>query len=102
MATVAFAVLPALGGLGGLAAPVAVGATVCIMILGAHIPLLSAIPAAVYGYAATAAYTLMKTGTTPFGMDLASGPLVNIVASLILGGVFGYVSEKIAGALASK
>ncbi len=102
MASVAFAALPALGGLGGLAAPVAVGATVAIMILGAHIPALSAIPAAVYGYASVAAYTLMKGGTAPFAMDMATGPLVNIVASMILGGLFGYVSEKIAGALASR
>ena len=101
MASVAFAVLPALGQLGGLAAPVAVGATVAIMVLGAHIPALSAIPAAVYGYAATAGYTLMHAGTTPFGMDLTSGPLLNVVASLILGAIFGYVSEKIAGAISS-
>ena len=52
MATVALALIPAVGGLGRLAAPFAGGVTVCVMILGAHIPALSAIPAAVYGYAA--------------------------------------------------
>lgn len=102
MATVALALIPALGSLGGLAAPVAVGATVAIMVLGAHVPALSAIPAAVYGYAATAAYALMKTGADPLGMDLTASPLLNVVASMILGAVFGYVSEKLAGSLASK
>ena len=60
-ATIAFALLNSgvLAGLGSLGAPVAVGATVLLMVLGAHVPLLSAIPASVYGYAATAAFALM-------------------------------------------
>jgi hypothetical protein len=102
MATVALALIPVLAGLGDLAAPVAVGATVAVMILGAHVPVLSAIPAAVYGYAATAAYALMKTGADPLGMDLATSPLLNVVASMIIGALFGYVSEKIASAIATQ
>ncbi len=91
-----------LAGLGGLALPVIVGATVALMILGAHVPLLSAIPAAVYGYAATAAFALMKTGADPMSLDLANGPAANVIVSMIIGGLFGYVSEKIASSLAAK
>lgn len=102
MATLAFALIPALGGLGGLAAPVAVGLTVAAMIFGAHVPALSAIPAAVYGYASTAGFAMMKSGAVWNGMDLASGPFLNIVASMVLGAIFGYISEKFATALTSK
>ena len=103
MATVALAVLPSLGALGSLAAPVAVGATVAIMILGAHIPALSAIPAAVYGFAATAAFALlMGDKASVLGTTIMDSPLLNVVSSMVIGGIFGYVSEKIAGALAAK
>jgi Protein of unknown function (DUF1097) len=104
MATVALGVLlPMFGGMGSLAAPLAVGVSVAIMILGAHIPALGAIPAAVYGYAATAGFALMMGDKAQaMGTTLSSSPLMNIVTSMILGAIFGYVSEKIAGALVSK
>ena len=91
------------GGLGGLAAPVAVGATVGLMVLGAHIPLFSAIPAAVYGYAATAAFGLMGNHVgDALSMGPMASPALNIIASMVIGGIFGYVSEKIAGMLTGK
>ncbi len=104
-ATIAFALLNSglLGGLGGMAIPVAVGLTVALMVLGAHIPLFSAIPAAVYGYAATAAFALMGNhvgdalATSPM-----TSPLLNVVVSMVIGGLFGYVSEKIATSLVAK
>ena len=86
------------GGVVGTAA--VVGATVLVMILGAHVPLLSAIPAAVYGYASTAAFALMKSGAAATGTDIAASPFLNIVASMALGAIFGYVSEKIAKGVA--
>lgn len=104
-ATIAFALLNSgvLGGLGGLAAPVAVGATVGLMVLGAHIPLFSAIPAAVYGYAATAAFGLMGNHVgDALSMSPMASPALNIIASMVIGGIFGYVSEKIAGMLTGK
>lgn len=104
-ATLAFVLLGSgmLGGLGNLAAPVAVGLTVALMILGAHVPLFSAIPAAVYGYASTAAYTLlMGEKASALGTTIQGSPIMNIVASMVLGGLFGYVSEKIASSMASK
>ncbi len=100
MATVALALMPAIG-MGNLGAAIAVGVTVAIMILGAHVPLLSTIPASVYGYAATAAFALMKSGAEPLGTSIATSPLLNVVASMLLGAVFGYLSEKIAKSLAS-
>lgn len=93
----------ALAGLGGLALPVIIGATVALMVLGAHVPLFSAIPAAVYGYAATAAFALMGNNVgNALSMDLTTMPALNIIASMIVGGLFGYVSEKIASSLAAK
>jgi Protein of unknown function (DUF1097) len=76
-----------------------VGISVVALVMGAHMPLLASIPAAVYGYAATAALTLLT------GVALAdTGAMIKaaaiVVASLIVGNVFGYVSEKIAGSLA--
>jgi hypothetical protein len=104
-ATIAFVLLNSgvLGALGGLAAPVAVGATVALAVLGAHLPLLSAIPAAVYGYAATAAFALMGNHVADaLSTTVSASPIMNVVASMIIGGIFGYVSEKIAGALVAK
>lgn len=104
-ATLAFVLLSsgALGALGSLAAPVAVGVTVALMVLGAHIPLFSAIPAAVYGYASTAAFTLlMGDKAVTLGSSIVSSPLLNVIVSMVIGGLFGYVSEKIATSLAAK
>ncbi len=103
MATVALGVLiPMFSGMGSLAAPLAVGLAVGIMVLGAHVPLLSAIPAAVYGFASTAAFALMMGDKAQaLGTSIGSSPFMNIVASMVIGAVFGYVSEKLAGTLAS-
>lgn len=104
-ATIAFMLLNSgiLGGLGALGAPVAVGLTVALMILGAHIPLLSAIPAAVYGFASTAAFALMGNHVgDALSTTVSASPILNVVASMVIGGIFGYVSEKIAGALTAK
>lgn len=91
----------ALGGLGGLALPVIVGATVALMVLGAHVPVFAAIPAAVYGYASTAAFALMGNHVgDALSMSIGTMPALNIIASMVIGGLFGYVSEKVAGSLA--
>ena len=104
-ATIAFVLLNSgmLAGLGGMAAPVAVGATVALMVLGAHIPVFSAIPASVYGYASTAAFALMGNHMgDALSTTVSASPILNVVASMVIGGIFGYVSEKIAGGLAGK
>ena len=78
---------------------VAIG--VALMVLGAKLPLLSAIPAAVYGYAATVALTLLTaSGLDNLTAPSLANPVANVAASMVIGAVFGYVSEKIAGLLA--
>jgi hypothetical protein len=94
------------GGLGvPLAAAICVGVTVAIMILGAKVPALGAIPASVYGYAATAGLFLTEIfGETggDYG-DASSGAVIKaaiaIIISMVIGNILGYISEKIAGSL---
>jgi hypothetical protein len=85
-----------------MAAAISVGATVFVMILGAYVPALSSIPSAVYGYASTAAFALLagKLGalTVP---ALGENPLLTVVASFVVGSIFAYVSEKLAGMVSS-
>jgi hypothetical protein len=80
-------------------AGICVGVTVVVMILGAKVPLLSAIPAAVYGYAATAALLLL--GGAAYGEG--AGGIVKVAAaiavSMVVGNVLGYISEKLVGAV---
>ena len=54
-----------LGGLGALAAPVAVGIGAAVIVLAAHLPLLSAIPASVYGFASVAASSCSRACPPP-------------------------------------
>lgn len=92
----------ALAGLGALGLPIIVGATVALMVFGSQMPMLSAIPAAVYGYASTAAFALLSSGASATSLDPATSPLVNVAISLAIGALFGFVSEKIAGQLVKK
>lgn len=101
LATAALVAMPQVG-MGAVGAGICVAVTVAILIMGSQIPAFSSIPSAVYGYASTAAYALMKAGATPLGADLATSPLLNIVASMAVGVLCGYVSEKVAGSLAAK
>jgi Protein of unknown function (DUF1097) len=81
-----------LGGLGALAAPVAVGIGAAVIVLAAHVSLLSAIPASVYGFASVAGLILLK------GMS-ATDAIVPTILSIVLGALFGWASEQIAGKL---
>ncbi len=84
-----------LGALGSFAAPVAVGIGVAVLVLGAHLPALSTIPASVYGFASVAGLILLK-GLAPLDA------IVPTIVSIILGAVLGWLSEVIAGKLAKK
>ena len=81
---------------GVLAAPVAVGLGATIIVLSSKVPLLSAIPASVYGFASIAGLILLGTGMT------ATKALLPTILSIIIGAIFGYVSEALAGALTKK
>lgn len=85
----------ALAGLGDLAAPVAVGLGAFVICLASAIPLLATIPASVYGFASVAGPMLLA-GLTP---TQAIGP---VVGSIVIGALFGIVSEYLANALTKK
>src|SRR5882672_3230357 len=84
-----------LGALGSLAAPVAVGIGVAVLVLGAHLPALSTIPASVYGFASIAGLILLK-GMAPLDALMPTG------VSIILGAGLGWLSEFFTGKLAKK
>jgi hypothetical protein len=84
-----------LGPLGALAAPVAVGVGAAVICLASKVPLLATIPASVYGFAAIFA-VIGLAGAPP------AQALLPTAISVIIGAVFGYVSEMLANALAKK
>ena len=100
LASLALIVIGAIGA-GVPLISIIVGISVVILVLGAHTPLLSTIPAGVYGYASTAAFVLLTAVplTNPAAIIKAAAM---VVISLIIGNVFGYVSEKLGGMLAAK
>jgi len=92
--------------LGAVWPAIVVGVTVFFLVYVASIDPLSSVPANVYGYAALVAYTLHEKGTAETGgpmTHLASAsfanPLVIIVVSLVIGALFGYVSNQLAKSL---
>jgi len=93
------ALMGPLAGLGDLAGPVAVGLGAFVICLASKAPMLSVIPASVYGFAAVAGATFLMAGED--GMDPA-GALVPTVVSVVIGALFGIVSEKLANAITSK
>jgi Protein of unknown function (DUF1097) len=97
-AAVALIALLAMG-VTAVTAGICVGVTVAIMILGAKVPALSAIPAAVYGYASTAALFLLGAAAYGEGSGAVIKVAVAVAISLVIGNVLGYISEKIAGSV---
>ena len=86
---------------------IVVGVTVFLLVIVASIEPLSVVPANVYGYASTVAYSLhqatdAEAGTGPLA-NLASGsfqnPLVLLIVSMVIGALFGFISAKLAGAM---
>ncbi|HYD24550.1 MAG TPA: DUF1097 domain-containing protein [Croceibacterium sp.] len=93
------AVLLATGPLGSLDAPIAFGIAVglgaALICLSSKIPLLATIPASVYGFASIA-------GALPLYDGDPTEAIVPVALSVIIGAVFGYVSEMLANALTRK
>lgn len=94
-------------GLGTVWPALVVGVTVFLLVIVASIDKLSVVPANVYGYASTVAYSLHQAtdgeaGTGPLA-NLASAsfqnPLVLLIVSMAIGALFGWASGKFAGAL---
>jgi hypothetical protein len=92
--------------MGALLPAIVVGVTVFFLVIVASIEPLSAVPAQVYGYAATVAYSLHHTAEPAPLANLAApsfaNPLVLLIVSFVLGAVFGLLSGKLAGALTKK
>jgi hypothetical protein len=88
-----------LAGLGALAAPVIIAATVFLLVIVAGNSLLSVVPANVYGYAATAGYALSTNTAGNATMMNLSNPVLLVIVSTVLGAVFGMASGKLAGAI---
>jgi Protein of unknown function (DUF1097) len=88
----------------GLAAPIWAGICVAIgvglMVLGAKIPIFSAIPASVYGFAATVALALLTNTVGSLTEPTLLNPAAIIAISMFGGAVFGLISEALAGAMA--
>jgi tetrahydromethanopterin S-methyltransferase subunit C len=70
------------------------------MVLLANVPVFSAIPAQVYGFASVVAYTLMGNAAGSLTAASLENPVIVVILSMIVGAIFGYVSEKVAGMLA--
>lgn len=80
-----------LGALGGLAAPVAVGIGAAVLVLAAHIPVLSTIPSSVYGFASVAGLILLGKDMSP------EKAIIPTILSIVVGAGFGWLSEALAG-----
>jgi hypothetical protein len=76
-----------------------VGIGVAAMVLLANVPLFASIPAQVYGFASTVALTLLTNAGGNLTAASLENPVIVIILSMIIGAVFGYVSEKVAGML---
>jgi hypothetical protein len=76
--------------------------TVGILVYAAKAPMLSDIPASVYGYAAVAGMALAGNKLGAVTQLSLENPFVNIAVSLIIGAVLGYISQKAADALVSQ
>jgi len=81
--------------LGQLAAPIAVGLGAAVICLAAYAPFLSTIPASVYGFASIAGPILLANMAP-------EKAILPTIASVIIGAVFGYVSEQLSGVLSKK
>jgi hypothetical protein len=80
-----------------------VAVTVFFLVIVAGLNLLSVVPANVYGYAATVAYSLSvptADGVGPLAsltMPSMANPVILLSVSYVLGAVFGMASGKLAG-----
>jgi Protein of unknown function (DUF1097) len=81
-----------------LAAGLAVGVAIVVLILGANVPALGFIPGQVFGYAPTAGMYLTMLATAYAGSHTKL--FIASVISLVIGNVLGFISEKGAGAVA--
>lgn len=80
-------------------AGICVGVGVAAMVVLANVPIFAAIPAQVYGFASVVALTLLGNAAGSLTAASMENPVIVVILSMIVGAIFGYVSEKIAGML---
>jgi hypothetical protein len=76
--------------------------TVFILVYAAKFSMLSDIPASVLGYAAVAGMALAGNKLGALTAASLENPFINIVISLIIGSMLGYISQKVAEAMMKK
>ncbi len=91
------------GSVGGsvLVTSIIVGISVVALVAGANVAILATIPAAVYGYASTAAFVLL-TGVALTDVAALGKAAILVLVSIIVGTLFGFASEQGAGMLTKK
>jgi hypothetical protein len=77
---------------------VVVGVGSALMVAVSRIPLLTAIPAIVWGFASTVG-TSAVTGRPVLYTDSIGNPVLMVVTAMLLGGLFGIASESLANVL---
>ncbi len=95
--------IPLAGALGlPLWAAICVLITVFIAVYAAKSPMLADIPATVLGFASVVGLALAGNKLGAITATTLENPFINIVLSMIIGAIFGYISEKVAGVLVKK
>ena len=105
MATIALLLITQVNpGLPGVLWPsIVVGAAACILVLGSKFEPFGVIPATVYGFASTAGYGLLgKDALTSLTSATLANPLICVAISLVVGGLFGIVSQRFAAMITAK
>jgi hypothetical protein len=74
---------------------IAVGLGAALICLSSKVPLLATIPASVYGFASIAGPIILR-GDSP------QAAILPVILSVVIGAVFGYVSEVLSNALTKK
>ncbi len=84
-----------------LAGGIAVGVGAAAIVLGANAGLLASIPSSVYGFGCVAGFTLLAGKLDMLTtVSLNDNPFINIVVSMVIGSLFGWLSEMLGGAMA--
>lgn len=90
------------GDAGVAAIALVVGITVFFLVIVASMDALSIVPAQVYGYAATVAYTLHAGAQDSLTAANFANPLVLLIVSMVAGAIFGWISGALAKSITTK
>ncbi|WP_197377270.1 DUF1097 domain-containing protein [Mycolicibacterium baixiangningiae] len=80
---------------------VVVGVGSALMVAVSRVPILTAIPAIVWGFASTVG-TSAVTGREIIYTDSIGNPVLMVVTAMLLGGIFGLASEALANVITTR